>query len=104
MIAMIAMIAMILGLSGPAFADEDLEKLIVDESRKRLSSDIATRLDNLPETEPSWFRANIQTARKYGFEFSRSYTMKDRDTKIILGVKGPMIRKKTAGLMFEIRF
>ena len=101
---MIAMIAVILGLSGPAFADDDLEKLIVEEPRKQVSRDIVTRLDSLPETEPNWFRANIQRTKKYGFEFSRSYSMKNREEKLIFSVKGPMIRKKTAGLMFEIRF
>jgi hypothetical protein len=98
------MIAVILGLSGPAVADEDLEELIVEEPKKGLSSDIVTRLDNLPETEPNWLRTNIHTVRKYGFEFTRSYTMKDRDRKIVLGVRGPLISKKAAGLTFEIRF
>ena len=98
------MAAVILGLSGPTFADDDLEELIVEGPRMRLSSGIVTRLDTLPETKLNWFRANIQTTRKYGFEFSRSYATKNRDTKIIFGVKGPMIRKKTVGLTFEIRF
>lgn len=100
----IAMIGVILGLSGPAFADEDLEKLIGEEPRKQLSRDIITRLDSLPETEPNWFRANIHRTKEYGFEFSRSYSNKNREEKLVFSVKGPMIRKKTAGLMFEIRF
>ncbi len=101
--AIVTMTALILGLSGPVFADDEGKKVIVEAPRKRLSSDTVTRLDNLPETEPNWFRANIHTAKKHGFEFSRSYMTKDRE-KIIFNVKGPIISKKTAGLTFEIRF
>ena len=101
--AIVATTAVILGLAGPVLADQDLEELIVEEPRKRLSSDTATRLDNLPESEPNWIRTNISKSKKHGFEFSRSYTRKNR-SKIIFKVKGPLLRKKTPGLKFEIRF
>lgn len=99
----VAMTVLVLGFASPAFADEDPEQLNAEEPRKRLNSDIVTRLDNLPEAELNWFRANIHTVKKHGFEFSRSITTKNRE-KIIFNVKGPIIRKKTAGLTFEIRF
>jgi len=102
-LATVIMATVVLGLVGPAFAEENLEKFIVEEPRKQLSRDIITRLDNLPETEPNWFRTNIHTTKKHGLEFSHSYVTKNR-RKIILKVKGPLLRKKTPGLTFEIRF
>jgi len=101
--AIIAMTSVLLGLASPAVADNDLEEFIVEEPRRRLSRDVITRLDNLPETEPNWFRTNIHTTKKHGLEFSHSYVTKNR-RKIILKVKGPLLRKKTPGLTFEIRF
>ena len=100
---MIAMMVVILGFSAPVFAEEDPAKIIVEERPKTVTSSAITRLDNLPEAEPNWFRANIHATKKHGFEFSRSYTTKGRD-RVIFSLKGPMLRKKTAGLTFEIRF
>jgi hypothetical protein len=105
--AVTTMTAVVLGLAGPVFAEDKRENLVVEVAKERRSHDIVarlvTRLDTLPEVEPNWFRANIHTAKKHGFEYSRSFKNKDRET-IIFKVKGPIIRKKTAGLTFEIRF
>ncbi len=97
-------IGLTVGLSGSAFADDDPEDVGVEVARTRLTSATGTRLDILPKDEPNWFRANIRLAKKHGFEYSRSFSIKKRDTDIVFSVQGPMIHKETAGLAFEIRF
>jgi hypothetical protein len=97
------MTTVLLGFASPVLADEEPEKLTVEKPRKQFSRDVITRLDDLPETEPNWFRENIHTTKKHGLEFSHSYMTKSR-RKLIFKVKGPLLRKKTPGLVFEIRF
>jgi hypothetical protein len=101
--AMVGTIAAFVVVS-PALAGEDVdEPSTVDEPRTLRSRDIVTRLDTLPESEPNWFRANIRTTKKHGFQFSRSIETRKRE-KFVFSIKGPMLRKKTPGLTFEIRF
>jgi len=99
----VALALLTLGLAGPVLAADDAPQE-VEVKRTKVTSAIVTRLDTLPETEPNWFRANIRLAKKNGFAYSRRFSPKNRDTDIIFSVKGPMIRKKTPGLTFEIRF
>lgn len=51
-----------------------------------------------------WFRTNFKTVKTHGFEYSRSLDLRDRDRNIEFSIQGPMIRKKTPGLVFEVRF
>jgi hypothetical protein len=51
-----------------------------------------------------WFRSNIKTVKKYGFEYSHSIPVKERDRPVVFSIQGPLIKKKTPGLSFEIRF
>ena len=97
------MTTVLLSFAGPVLADKKPENRIMEKPRKQFSRDIITRLDNLPETEPNWFRENIHTTKKHGLEFSHGFTTKSR-RKLIFKVKGPLLRKKTPGLVFEIRY
>ena len=77
-----------------------------DESRQHRARQILDRLDeagvrDVRESESSNWRSNFAIKKK-GLEYRHPITMGERD--MIFSVHGPMIKKKTFGLGFKIRF
>ena len=97
----IAMATALLALSGPARADDDQ---YVEEPRKKLTGEILIgEADTEATQQQSWLRENIHTVKRHGFEFRRSFSTRS-GKKLIFNIHGPLVKKKTPGLSFEIRF
>ena len=99
---MIAATAALLALSGPARADDAKP---VEEPLKKITGEILIGDEESAERsdQQSWLRTNIRTKKRTGFEYSRSFQM-NKKRKLIFSIQGPMIKKKTPGLVFEIWF
>ncbi len=78
---------------------------LVEESRNQRARHILERLDeagvrDVRESESNW-RSNFALQKK-GLEYRRALTVGERN--MIFSVRGPMTKKKTFGLSFQIRF
>ena len=95
----IAIAAALLAYAGPAAAND--EQPIAEPSRK-LEADILVRAEEPETIEESWLR-NLHTKKGRGFEYSQTFTY-GSDKKLVFSIQGPVIKKKTPGLAFELRF
>ncbi len=95
----IAMTAAWLAFAGPALADD--EKPIA-EPRHKLTADALVRAEKPETSEESWLR-NFHLKKKRGFEYSHTFALSP-ERKGIFNIQGPIIKKKTLGLVFEVRF
>ena len=98
----IAVLAALFALSGSAKADDDSP---TDEPLKKITGEILMGDEDSAEQRDrqNWFRANIHSKKRHGFEFSRSFQL-SRERRLIFSIQGPLVKKKTPGLAFEIQF
>ena len=91
-----------LALSGTAWANDEKP---VEEPRKKITGEILVGDEESAERsdQQSWLRANIRSKERHGFEYSRDFQVNKR-RKLIFSIQGPLIKKKTPGLVFEIKF
>jgi hypothetical protein len=97
--ATIAIAAALLLYAGPVVADD--EQPIGEPSRK-LAANALVRVEKPETSDESWLR-NLHTKKGRGFEYSQSFTLSP-EKKVIFSIQGPIIKKKTPGLAFEVRF
>ncbi len=95
----IAIAAALLVYVGPAVADDEQP---TREPNRKLAADTLIRVERPEMNEESWLQ-NLHTKKGRGFEYSHSFTL-SLERKIILSIQGPIMKKKTPGFAFEIRF
>jgi hypothetical protein len=60
-------------------------------------------LDAEPSLGERWLDPVFQSEEQHGFEYSRSLAV-NLEKKLVLSIKGPLIRDRAPGLAFELRF
>jgi hypothetical protein len=98
--SLIAMAAACLAFTGSASADG--EPAVGAPPRTTITSSALTFNDE-PEIKQGWREPQFHTRKGRGFEYSRSLAAGSEE-KIIFAIQGPLIKKRTAGLIFEFRF
>ena len=104
---LIAMAASGLVFTGSAAANdepavEDAPLKATSSAPFKITSKILTRaIDS--DFRQGWLQAEFHTKKGRGFEYSRSLAV-SADKKIIFSIQGPFIKKRTPGIVFEIRF
>ncbi len=96
---LIATAAAWLVAAGSSAADD---KPVVEEPPRKITSKILTRA-NEPEIRQGWLQPEFHTKKGRGLEYSRSLAV-GAEKKIIFSIQGPFIKKRTPGIVFEIRF
>ena len=84
---------------GSAAADD---KPAVEDAPHTITSKILTRAIE-PDYPRRWLEAEFYPYNARGFEYNRSMAFSAKK-KITFSIQGPMIMKRTPGLIFEIRF
>ncbi len=97
--ATIAIAAAWLVYAGPVAANDEQA---IGEPNPKLAAEVLIRVEKPETSEESWLR-NLHTKKGRGFEYSQSFTLSSKK-KIIFSIQGPIIKKKTPGLAFEVRF
>ena len=97
--ATIAIAAALLVYAGPAAADDEQPSA---EPNRKLTAESLVRVEKPETTDESWLR-NLHIKKGRGFEYSHSFTLSP-EKKVIFSIQGPIIKKKTPGLAFEVRF
>jgi hypothetical protein len=95
----IAIAAALLVYAAPAASDDEQP---IHEPNRRLAAGALVRAEEPETSEESWLR-KFHLKKKRGFEYTHGFTL-GSGKKIIFNLQGPIIRKKTPGLVFEIRF
>ncbi len=95
----IAIAAAWLVYAGPVLANYEQP---VGEPNRKLAAEALIRVEKPETIEESWLR-NLHTKKGRGFEYSHSFTLSP-EKKVIFSIQGPIIKKKTPGLAFEVRF
>jgi hypothetical protein len=88
----------LLVLAGPAIAD-DVGPM--QELKPEISASAMTPPEK-PEASEGWLH-QLHIKKGHGFEYSKSFTTSSKK-KLIFSIQGPLVKKKTPGLGFEIRF
>lgn len=87
----------LLVLTGSAGADDEP----VEDPKPEIKASALTDPEK-PEASEGWLR-QLHLKKGHGFEYSQSFTTGSRK-KLIFSIQGPLVKKKTPGLAFEIRF
>lgn len=95
----IAIAAALLVYAAPAASDDEQP---IHEPNRKLAASALVRAEEPETSEESWLR-KLHIKKKRGFEYTHDFTL-NSGKKVIFNIQGPIIRKKTPGLVFEIRF
>ena len=85
--------------TGSASADNES---VVEKPPRTITSEILKQASE-PGTHQSWLQSEFHTRKGRGFEYNRSLAVSS-EKKLIFAIQGPLIKKRTPGLVFEIRF
>jgi hypothetical protein len=95
----IAIAAALLLYTAPAAADDEQT---IREPNHKLAARALARAETPETTEESWLR-NIHIAKRHGFEYSHRFTLSP-ERNGVFNIQGPVVKKKTFGVVFEVRF
>ena len=95
----IAIAATLLVYAAPAASNDEQP---IHEPNRKLAAGALVRAEEPETSEESWLR-KLHIKKKRGFEYTHGFTL-NSGKKVIFNIQGPVIRKKTPGLVFEVRF
>ena len=86
-------------IAGSAAANNDAA---TEDSPDPITSAILLPAEE-PRSNQRWLHSEIRTRKGHGLEYNRSLAV-DSGKKVIFAIQGPRIKKRTPGLVFELRF